>query len=795
MVFPKLDVGATEPVAGHVASEEFRRDVLPILRTHCGNCHGPDLQEARVRFDTLSTDLVGNRAAAQTWREALQLLHAGKMPPDEESALSVPDRETLTGWIQKQLDAAIAVQRSSGGRIVMRRLNRTQYQHTMRDLLGLDMDYARDLPPDGLSPDGYRNNGQSLSLSAIQLEYYLDSARRALERVIVTGPPPRVFRHRFEKSNVSGWRGPTERSNRLERAQKFLARIVDDYPESGRFRVRVRTRAELREAKGFPILEVAVGYRPDTEVYFAIAGRREIVSEGLQQLEFEGRIENFPLPVRGQGKYPGLVIRLRNVYDDGSPVPAKLQALTRQGKEVKAFLPEPNMPALLVESVEFEGPVYSQWPPGRHRKILFESPLRQSNELEYVRQVFERFMTRAFRRPVHRGEVEEVLAFFMRIRPHFIRFEAAVRESLAMVLIQPEFLYLMEPASEKRYANDYELATRLSYFLWGTMPDQRLFDQAGRGLLGNPAVLGAEVDRMLVDPRSRRFTRGFVTQWLGLDRTDHVSVSTDYYPDFQESLKSDMVGETTALFSQLLKDNADLCLMLNADFTMLNEPLARHYGIQGVYGEVFRQVSLPDPERRGGLLGHAGILLANSSGQDSHPIRRAVFIRDRLLGDPPPPPPPDVPELDEADPQFAKRSVREQLEIHRSTESCNACHRNIDPWGIALENFDAVGRWREQVRKKHGDQFEHRPVRSRDVLPDGTILDGPAGLRAHLLEEHRDAFVRGVVKNLLTYATGRTLELSDDETLDALSAACAEDAYRLRDLVHRIVSSDAFREK
>ena len=775
---------------------DFKTEVLPILNRRCGHCHGADLQEGRVRFDQLSTDILGNRAAAQTWREARNAINAAKMPPEDEPPLSTEERATVIRWITMSLTNAIEQQRSTAGRVVLRRLNRHEYQNTMFDLLGLDMNYIRDLPPDSKSADGYKNDGQSLRMSAIQLEFYLDTARRALEKVIVNDPPDRSFRHRFERSNVGGWRGPTEQSNRLERAQKFLVKMVKDYPEEGEFRVRVRTRADLKPNKGYPLLELSVGYRPDTEVHFRVAGVKEVLAEHLQQFEFRGRLENFPLPVRGQGKYPGLVLRLRNVYTDGSPIPSKIGKQKRNGKEVNGFTPEPNMPALLVESVEFEGPVYSEWPPKTHRDILFESDLRDTDEVAYVKEVLRRFMTRAYRRPPSRLEVEEMFSFFALLRPNYTRFEDAIRETLAMVLIQPDFLYLMEPAGErKRSIGDWELASRLSYFLWTTMPDKRLLDLAADGFLRDPKVLQAEVNRMLADKRSARFVETFVNQWLRLDELDNIAIDRDYYPTFRDSLKPILRRESSELFAELLRSNESALSLIDSEFTMLNEPLARHYGIEGVYGQRFRRVALGATSQRGGLLGHAAVLMANSNGQDSHPIRRAVWIRDRLLGDPPAPPPPDVPELDEADPDFAKLSVREQLEVHREKESCNSCHRGLDPWGIALEHFDAVGLWRDEIRKRHDGKFQTRPVAAADTLPNGIRLEGVDSLRTHLIKARKRDFAEKLVRSLLTYSLGRSLELTDDEEVNALVEQFVSDGYRLKPLVQRIVGSAAFLTK
>ena len=476
----------------------------------------------------------------------------------------------------------------------------------MVDLLGLEMNYVRDFPPDGRSADGFFNNGRSLQMSATQLDFYLEAARRGLNRVIVSGSPPQVFRHHFKQSNIGGWRGPTEPSNRLERAQKFLVKIVNDYPETGDFIIRVRTQAKLKPNKGFPLLEVAVGYRPDTEVHFRVAGVREIISEDIQQYEFRGRLENFPLPVRGQGKYPGLVIRLRNIYDDGTAIPNKIEKIQDDGKERKGFRPEPHLPHLLIESIDFEGPAFSEWPPANHQRILFASQQRHADEAAYLEEVFRRFLTRAFRRPPTKSEIVRTTSFYTVIRPDYPSLEEAVRETLAMILIQPEFLYLVEPGgNEKRAVTDWELASRLSYFLWSTMPDDRLLQAATRGLLGESKMLQAEVNRMLADERSQRFITQFVSQWLELERIETIAVDSKLHPDFRASTKQAMAQETTELFSELLRGDDSALKLLKADYTMLNESLARHYGIGGIYGTTFRPVKLLTQQQPGGILGHA----------------------------------------------------------------------------------------------------------------------------------------------------------------------------------------------
>ncbi len=787
--------------AGEGEGVSFEKEVLPVLKTHCFSCHGAEKQEANIRLDTLSTDLLSDRAAAETWHEVLNALNAGEMPPEDAKQLAARSREVLADWVSTAVNEAIEAQRATNGRVVLRRLNRREYQNTMRDLLDLEMDFTRDLPPDAISSSGFRNDGRSLRMSAIHLENYLATARKALGRVIVSGEPPQVFKHEFTTSNVGNWKGNAERHNELGRQQEFLAKIPKDYPDEGDFRVQVKFSADIKKNAGFPLLEVSVGYRPDTQILFREFDLVETSEAGDHVLEFRGRMEDFPLPVRGQGKFPGLVIRLRNRYDDGSPLPkrnakSKKKDKDKDKKKERLYPAEPHLPTLTIQSVEYEAPVFESWPPARHRRILFDSPLREKDEPAYVREVLQRFMTRAFRRPVTADELKEMSEFFAAARDDFPVFEDAMRETLAMVLIRPAFLYLVEPAGDsKRKVTDWELASRLSYFLWSTMPDEQLRKLAAEGKLRDAKTLQNQVERMLKSPLAWRFVEQFTDQWLKLNVIDSVAVSKEAYPGFDEAMKEEMRAESQHYFAALLRDNKSALQLLTSDFTYLNEPLARHYGVDDVYGREFRRVKLKADQHRGGLLGHAGILLANSTGDDSHAVRRAVWIRDRLLNDPPAPPPADVPSLEEADEEFHRLSIREQLAIHGKREACASCHRDIDPWGIALENFGATGLWRTEIRRKTGRKSITVPVDSQSELPGGVKLTSVEDLKQHLVTRRRDDFARALVARLLTYALGRRLELGDQPALDKLTADWNSDGLGLRNLIQLTVLSDPFQTK
>ncbi len=769
---------------------DFNRDVLPILQSHCIRCHGPEVQEANVRLDNLPINLSDNRAATESWHEVLNVLQANEMPPPDEKQLASEQLTIATSWLSHAIQTALAERRKTDGRIVLRRLNRVEYQNTMEDLLGLEMDYARDLPPDGMSAEGFRNNGRSLQISSLQLEYYLATARRALDRAIVQHEQPPAIDHSFTDISIDNWLGEAQRSKRLGRRQEFLVKMVDKYPEDGEFSVRVQLTADLKDNTGYPLLEVSVGYQIDTEILMREFDIIEVTSPELQTFDFRGRIENFPLPVRGQGKFPGLVVRVRNLYDDKSPLPPPQK--DESGKITYAA--EDHLPTLTIQSVEFHGHHYDQWPPASHRRILFDAPSLDRESIPYVTEVLQRFMTRAYRRTVSDAQVDKFVAFYQEIRPEFPSFQEAIRETLAMILIQPEFLFLLEPAGEeKRLIDEFELASRLSYFLWSTLPDDRLMELATNGNLRTN--LNAELDRMLADPRSQRLIKQFTDQWLKLNLVENVAVNKTRYPGFDDRLKMDMCTETQSMFAELLKHNSSATELLSSDFTMLNESLAKHYGIDGVFGKSFRRVAIPADSHRGSLLSHASILLSNSTGADSHPVRRAVWIRDRLLNDPPAPPPPNVPSLEQANPEFHQLPVRKQLEIHRTVESCNQCHRSLDPWGIALENFDALGRWRTEFPKNAADPAESQTIDSTVELPDGKQIAGAEGLRIYLLQERKEQFARSLVMRLLTYALGRSLELTDQAAVDQVLEEFSKDDFRLKGLIHKVVTSEPFQTK
>lgn len=770
------------------ADEAFAKDIRPILQKYCYGCHGAEKQKGKLRLDTL--DLNFDRGqSAERWHDALDQLNQGDMPPEDEPQLTAVEQAALTGWLTHRLKAAAEARRSTGGQGVMRRLTRYEYANTLRDLLGVKLDFAKDLPPEPASPDGFKNNGLALGMSAEQLEYYLAISRTALGKVIVEGDAPTVVKARVEKSSpIRRVKGVT--GNTVVPGAQYLAKF-DEFPREGTFRLRVHASAKVPKGAGLPRMRITIGVRADVQApqeTLVVAD----VKPGAQVLEFTGRIEDFPLPGHNP-KYPGLLARITNEYDDGSGFIKRKPKKPKKGE--KAPPPDPdlaNQPVIEINAVEFEGPLFDAWPPVNHVALIGKPG--EGNEESRAMTAIKRFMTRAYRRPVTSKESGAMFDLYRVIRKRSDSFEAAMRETLALVLATPDFLYLVEPtAGQRRALNDHELAARLSYFLWSTMPDATLIELAEAGELRAPQTLAAQVDRMLADPRSAEFVQHFTDQWLNLSGINRVAVNPQFHPKFNDALKVDMRRETQLFFAEILRTDASALQFLDADFAMLNRDLAQHYGLPQTdwpAGVAFERVALKGNGRRGGLLTQGGILLANSDGEQSHPIRRAVWLLDRVLGTPPAPPPPDVPELDGNSPELRNLSIRQQMEVHREKAACASCHRGIDPWGIAFEEYDAVGRWRENWRTN--PKAKPQPIDALAKLADGTELTGMAGLKQHLLAHEKERFAAALTRKLLAYALGRSLEFSDAAAVSALTQHFEKGDYQLRALITGIVQSEDF---
>tara|TARA_B100000676_G_scaffold291547_1_gene326217 strand:- start:13920 stop:16313 length:2394 start_codon:yes stop_codon:yes gene_type:complete len=759
----------------------FKSTVEPILKQYCYECHGPD-GEASPRLTLLDPDLY-NGVDGESWHDALNRVNEGKMPPKTAQPLPESKRDQLVAWLTGEIKGATVAKRSTGGKVVFRRLTNYEYNNTLRDLLGIQFDYAENLPPESKSVDGFLNNGQVLGISPLQMEYYLAAARSAMSKAIVTGEQPEVHTQVVEKS-IKGARDNNVNGQRLDGRQQFLAGITK-FPRNGKVRITVQAYAEVPEGKATPELQVNIGIRSDTLSPSAELGVREVHGTELQpqRLVLEGRIESFPLPGKNP-KFPGIQIRLKNLTAQPEPAPKKGEPA-----------PPSTEPLIYIQSVTFEGPLYDSWPPEHHTRLL---PLEGQGQKGYAEAAIENFMRRAYRRPVTKSELAKVTGFYHSIAATSDSFEEAIRETFALILISPEFLYLVEPVEEEQQVaklTDDQLAVRLSYFLWSSMPDEELFALADNRQLSKAKVLQQQVDRMLEDERSWQFVQNFTSQWLDLSGLQRIAINPQYYKDFNDRLKEQMAEETIRFVGEILYHDLSAMNLLQSDFVVINQSLAQHYDLPGPTGSEFARVELLGDENRGGLLTQGSFLLINSNGEDSHPIKRAVWILDRLLDDPPAPPPPDVPELDSEKADLASLSIKRQLELHREKSSCNSCHQGIDGWGIPFEHFDAIGKWRDTGLRVVRNKNVQAELDSSSVLPSGKEVSGVAEFQKYLIENESERFARALVKKMTTYALGRTIEFTDEEAISELTKQFIVDDYNMRKLMIGIVHSELFRSK
>ena len=544
-----------------------------------------------------------------------------------------------------------------------------------------------------------------------------------------------------------------------------LTPLPEQHPALAPF---TRASAELAErvATLTPGLRVFAGTRTDDGMDYATFGEHvEVHSRNgvPQAYTFHARLEDLPVPEPESGDTEILSgYLLLGLWNDHL---------------VKT--PGDPGPPLLVHSIEVEAPYHPVWPPPSHTRIFFESPNQEDRET-YTAEVVARFAERAFRRPLAPGELERYLAFWSAVQDDVPTYEEGVREVLVAILCSPSFLFLAEP--EEHAVSEHELASRLSYFLWNSAPDDELLGLAASGRLRTE--LGRQAVRLLDDPRVERFARAFAEEWLRLDRHAERAVDVGAYPDYTRFVKRDMAEETHRFLSEVLARDESLLTLVDSPFAMLNQNLAEFYGVPGVEGAHFRRVELDPAAGRGGLLSHGAFLVGHSDGRQPHPIRRAVWLKERILGEPPPPPPPNVPELDSNDPELAGLTLKQQLEAHRDRASCRDCHTGIDPYGVVFERYDAVGRRRTELAGE--------PIDASTVLPDGTELDGVAALKRHLVEAAPERVARGVIEHLFAFAVGRDVHPGDRAELAAILERARSNEYRMRAVIAALVESPSF---
>ncbi len=803
----------------------FQRTIHPLLQKHCFHCHGEKKQEAELRIDRLGADILKEKKA-EIWHELINRVNSGEMPPKNEAQLSQVELNQLSDWVFGGLKRVTNAAQGSDGRVVIRRLNRQEYSNTIRDLIGIPFDAGEDFPADP-SAFGFDNVGSALSVSPLHMEKYVRAARKAIDRAIVTGEQPKRERWRIQSErrskedrgyyyendakygNTGVYKTREEKADRGRRILWALGDTSKHFPSTEFYHLRPveKTRFYGGTLKGleftYPnageyIIRVrAYGHyaRPDMPGHYLFGPPRlNVTSYGLPVLQCDvSATEDAPRVYESRFYTEALTtnIYIRNRTDHS------FQQIRRDVGSFGRWSIDQPIPFLAVDWYEIDGPVYDQWPPTSHARIFFDSKNR-ADEPAYAREVLEAFASRAFRRPARADEVARLVAGFKQARPNKASFEEAIKVPLIAVLCSPQFLFLTEPSREQeRKLSDYELASRLSFFLWSSMPDDELFDLAKAGKLRMDGVLDRQVQRMLKDPKSAAFVDNFTGQWLGLRKLGDVAPDRSIFPRYGEHLEESMAGEARSFFAEILYNDLSVMNFVDSDFVMLNERLARFYEIEGVRGEHFRKVPLKPEYHRGGLLTQAAMLSMTSNGTRTSPVKRGVWILENLLGDPPSPPPPDAGEIPPPKvPGPKQATVRERLAIHRATPACAACHAKIDPLGFALENYDGSGFYREKESSRdHLISHSQDPdVDPSGELPDGRSFTGVEELKQILLKEE-DKFLDCLSEKLFVYALGRGLAYTDHTTIEDLRATLKQNNYHLRGLITSIVKTNAFQSK
>ena len=704
----------------------------------------------------------------------------------------------MAEWIARQSAAVEAVQQAAQGRVVLRRLNRVEYENTVHDLLSVNLELKELLALDS-STNGFDNVGTGLHLSSFALARYLEAGDKALSAAIANTPQPprRIKKHESLKDvhyPIKSTKEPAYRTLDDGTVVCFCSSewLQVYFPlwaeKQGLYRFRLS--ASAFQSGGNPVVfSIRGGSGGERRAKAHLIGYFDAPADKPTVFEFVDRVE----PHTNTAILP---------Y--GLP---HADAVRKQGGVEKY-----KGPGLAIQWVEVEGPLHESWPPPSHRRIFGDLPRAEVDKnrqrvevvskdpLADAERILRKFARRAYRRTVTDADLQPLLALVKAKLAEKRTFEQAVRAGLLAVLVSPQFLFLHEKPGK---LDDFALASRLSYFFWSTMPDEELLTLAEQKQLSRPHVLRQQVERMLHSPEAKALTDNFVSQWLNLRDIDFTEPSHILYPEFDHMLKVSMVRETELFFQEVLKQDLSVSSFVASDWTMLNGRLAKHYGIDGVEGWSFRKVPLTPNSHRGGVMTMASVLKVTADGTSTSPVKRGAWILERLLGKPPPPPPPDVPSL-EPDIRGAV-TIRQKLAKHRQLAACAVCHVKIDPLGFALENFDVIGGWRDHYRttglgkevwidRRRMPYLRGPQVDAGDVMPDGQRFRDIDELKQLLLRD-KEQIVRALTEKLVTYATGAAPRTSDGAEIETILRKARDKNYGLRTLIHEIVQSKVFLNK
>ncbi|UUO05620.1 DUF1592 domain-containing protein [Blastopirellula sp. J2-11] len=729
---------------------EFEKHVKPFLKKYCADCHSGDFAESGVDLASFNTAEQVMTSGRKTWQKTLDMLAAGTMPPKEETQPSAEELTQTLEWIRNALADYSCDGPVDPGRETIRRLNRVEYENTIRDLLGIEFKATEEFPADDVGY-GFDNIGDVLSLSPLLLEKYYDAAETIANKAIVTDPERLIRSDRLKDFKL---KDGSKSDDRISFASHNVAGTDFHVETPGEYKVSIRAFG-TRAGDDLPNMHVKVD---DEKKDFSVDAER-------------GKEKNYEITKRfSKGKHRLEISFTNDFYDPNNSNPQRRDR------------------NLMVNSVKLVGPpgVKPEDFPESHRVIFVAYPGQEGITAEVAaRRILTRFASRAFRRPATADEVNRLYALVSSSQADGAKFEESIRDGVIAILCSPNFLYRVEMDESKqpvRAITEYELASRLSYFLWSSAPDQQLLTLAYEGKLRSQ--LDPQIERMMKSPKSSALVENFAGQWLQLRNLESAKPDRRQFRSFTSQLAQDMRRETELFVASIMQDDRSILDLIAADYSYLNESLAKHYGVKDIQGNEFRKVSLAD-KGRGGLLTQASILTVTSHPTRTSPVKRGKWVLENILGTPPPDPPADVPTLEGQ--KELTGTLRQRMAQHMANPSCASCHSRMDPIGFSLENYDAVGAFRT---KDEGQKID-----AKGELPGGVQFEGAKGLREIILKDHRDEFVRTFSEKMLTYALGRGVEYYDMCAVDAIQAELERNDYRFSALVKAIVHSDPFQKR
>ncbi len=764
--------------AGLCAAEEpaaFDRAVLPFIKEHCYRCHDEKKHKGDLRLDTLARDFA-NESDAQRWTEVISRMNAGEMPPEKEPQPKPEALGQVAGWISARLDEGRAIRMAKRGPVGLYRLSRDEYAATVEDLLGVHFDVN---VPGAFNDDprwhGFERIGSMLSLSPSHVDKYFKAAETVVERAFPEKQPASAKGRSEPKAGNRWLLFPGSHKGTIRAASAGLYRIRIQLSGLPSFKGRMPHLSLWHQALKRSIVGQDVVAPEDQPTILEIEtflpeGGTDLVNEGPGMLSDGHTLSFTDLP-------------FVNIKDRQVAYPQSYKLFDEQGR--------PIFPLLIVDWVEWEGPILTE-EDKKKREGLFPA---KSEDLVEARECLQRFATRAWRRPATDAEIERLMKVVASESAAGEKPRSAYMAGMVGVLTAKNFCYLEEGSATERRdkLNDWELASRLSYFLWGSMPDDELFATARAGRLHEPEVLRAQVARMFADVKIKRFTEAFPRQWLQLYKVGVFPPDPELFPDYDKWLEQSMVMESVGYFTEVFAKNLSLREFLTSDWTMLNSRLAMHYRMPSPKESGLQRVALRPEDHRGGLLTQAGVLMLTSDGTRHRPVHRGVWLSETVFGKTPPPPPPNVEPLEPTPSDKPKATVRMQLEAHTTNALCASCHRRIDPLGFAFDNFDALGRWRTEEVMKAG-VGGNPPVNASGTMADGRAYQGPDDFK-QLLVQDLDRFGAAFVGQLATFALRRATTIDDADSLKAIARECAKDDYRLKTVIERLILSDLFQKR